>query len=138
MRTFNHTLPSDLAEVPTVRELFEAACVSSGVVDEELDAWKLIFTELVCNAIEHGCNGPEEMIEVRYAISDDEVELRVFDPGECDPALRSLFDRTTSNFAETGRGAGLILVRAFTDEVDVSPVPTGTEIRVMKRRGGVS
>ena len=133
-RTFSFRLPNDLSEVPGVREHFEAACRAGGVVADELEAWKLVFTELVCNAIEHGCETPTDCVDISYAINATQLELRVTDPGEFAPELRHLFDRKTTNFTETGRGAGLILVREFTDKIDVVKVLGGTQICVTKYR----
>ncbi len=132
----SHTiqLPSDLSGVPVVREGFESACLAEGVDGEELDLWKLVFTELLNNAIEHGCDEHADQIVLQYSISDRAVELRVQDPGSYDPALRLLFDKKETNFAETGRGVGLLLVREFMDEIDVQPIEGGTEIRVRRAR----
>lgn len=134
--TDSHRVPNDLAEVPGLREFFVQACRAAGVDGEELNAWMLVFTELVNNSMEHGCSDPTDCVDVYYSVSETSVELRVTDPGEAGPTLVDLLQRTTSDFAETGRGAGLILVRSFTDEVVVRPGENGgTEIRCVKYRG---
>jgi anti-sigma regulatory factor (Ser/Thr protein kinase) len=124
---------SDLGEVPGLREQFVVTISGGGIGGDELDAWKLVFTELVCNAIEHGCAEPGDMVKVRWEIVTDVVELEVTDPGDCHGNLEELFEREETDFSETGRGAGLILVRHFMDEIDVSPVDGGGT-RICARR----
>jgi len=131
--TFRPT--SDLADVPQLREHFVAACMRASISGDELDAWKLVFTELTCNAIEHGCMCAGDSVEIAYEITATSVSIEVVDPGECRPEFVSLFDRTETDFSETGRGAGLILIRHFTDEIHVRPVePVGTQVRVLRYR----
>jgi len=132
---YTFRLTNDLAEVPQYREHFVDACLRAGIDGDELDAWKLVFTELVCNAIEHGCAQSGDSVEIAYEISPATVSVDVVDPGECRPELESLFDRTETDFSETGRGAGLILIRHFTDEISVRPAGVGgTRVRVVRFR----
>jgi anti-sigma regulatory factor (Ser/Thr protein kinase) len=132
---FTFRLTNDLAEVPQFRERFVGACVRVGIRGDELDAWKLVFTELVCNAIEHGCATAGDSVRIAYEITAGIVAVEVVDPGECMPELETLFDRTETDFSETGRGAGLILIRHFTDEISVRPVEGGgTRVRVVRFR----
>jgi anti-sigma regulatory factor (Ser/Thr protein kinase) len=128
-------LPNDLAEVPAVRDRFVRACTEAGLADEEMQGQMLVFTELVNNAIEHGCTRPSDVVEGWYRITDTEIEVEVTDPGEV--LTEDDFNNSDcTNFAEEGRGAGLFLVRALTDEVNVSPGPNGgTTVRVKKLRG---
>lgn len=129
-------LPNDLEQVPALRGLFERACCDAGVCDDEREAMKLVFTELVNNAIEHGCTRPSDMVEVWFRINDEEVVIEVSDPSD---ALKQE-DFTSSDatgFSDTGRGAGLFLVQALSDEVNVRAGEAGgTTVRVVKRRGG--
>jgi len=134
-KTNSFRVTNDLGEVPRLRELFVRDVTSDGVGGEELDAWMLVFTELVCNAIEHGCAGPGDSVRVRWGVVSEVVELEVTDPGDCHGSLEELFAREETDFSETGRGAGLILVRHFMDEIDVSPVDGGgTRIRARRFR----
>ncbi len=129
-------LPNDLEQVPALRGLFERSCSEAGVGDDEREKLKLVFTELVNNAIEHGCTRPSDTVEVWFRISEPEVEIEVSDPS----GSLTQEDFTTSDatgFADTGRGAGLFLVQALSDEVTVRPGDRGgTTVRVVIRRGG--
>ncbi len=128
-------MTNDLGEVQLLRERFVAACGRDGVAGETLEAWKLVFTELVCNAIEHGCACDGDSVRVRWVIVSRHIELEVTYPGDCHGNLEELFEREETNFSETGRGAGLILVRHFMDEIEVRPVDGGgTRIRALRYR----
>jgi anti-sigma regulatory factor (Ser/Thr protein kinase) len=65
------------------------------------------------------------------------VELRVIDPGEGVLSAESFPSTPNGVFTETGRGAGLLLVRTFTDEIRVEEaVSGGTLITAVKYRVG--
>ena len=135
--TDTHTfrLSNDLSEVPSLRDLFVQSCVSAGVDQDEMQGQMLVFTELINNAIEHGCKRPSDCVEGWYRITKDEIVVEVTDPSEV--LTNADFENSdASNFAENGRGAGLFLVRALTDEINVRPGPNGgTTVRVTKLRG---
>ena len=60
--------------------------------------------------------------------------MTVTDPGE-QLTADDFKDSDASEFSETGRGAGLFLIRALSDEIDVTPAPTGgTTVRIVKHR----
>ena len=98
-------LTNDLAEVPAVRDLFVRECVSAGVEEEEMQAQMLVFTELVNNAIEHGCKHATDTVEGWYRITESLIEFEVTDPSEVLTA-EDFTNSDASNFAENGRGAG--------------------------------
>jgi len=127
---------NELAQVPDLRARFVNALERSGVDGDELQGWTLVFTELVNNAIEHGCLRPGDLVSVQWETVDSEVAVSVRDPGPCELSVQDFDEATCDGFAETGRGAGLFLIRAFVDRVQVGPGPDGgTEIRVVKTRG---
>jgi anti-sigma regulatory factor (Ser/Thr protein kinase) len=127
---------NELAQVPDLRARFVGALERSGIDGDELQGWTLVFTELVNNAIEHGCLRAGDVVSVQWETVDSEVSVSVRDPGPCELSVQDFDEATCDGFAETGRGAGLFLIRAFVDRVQVGPGPGGgTEIRVAKRRG---
>jgi anti-sigma regulatory factor (Ser/Thr protein kinase) len=125
---------SDLNQVPGLREQFRECCLAEGVDEEDLQGTALVLTELVNNAIEHGCRGPADAVEGWYLITPTEIRIEVTDPGE----VLTTDDFSSSDadgFAETGRGAGLFLVQALSDEVQVERASVGgTTVRVRKSR----
>jgi anti-sigma regulatory factor (Ser/Thr protein kinase) len=127
-------LPNDLSEVPPLRDRFAKACAAAGVVDDELQPAMLAFTELVNNSIEHGCKLPSDHVEGWYRITASVIEIEVTDPGE-ELTAADFTNSDPSEFAVNGRGAGLFLIQAMSDEVHVARAPGGgTTIRIVKRR----
>ena len=133
--SYSCRLPSRLSEVPGVRERFERATRDLGVPDAEIDVWKLILTELLNNSIEHGCAGPNEQVVVRWVIEADRIEVAVTDPSEGNVDEESFAESDAGDFTITGRGAGLFLIREFSDEVRVEDADDGgTTVVVIKSR----
>lgn len=129
-------VPNDLRAVPVAREEFVQWWGSLGIGGDELSAWQLIFDELVNNSIEHGCVQPTDEVAVESRVTVERIELLVVDPGEGTLCEESFPHEPNGVFQETGRGAGLILIRAFTDEIHVQPAENGgTLIRAVKYRG---
>jgi anti-sigma regulatory factor (Ser/Thr protein kinase) len=126
-------LNADLAEVPALRDLFTRACSDIGVPEDEKQAAMLILTELVNNSVEHGCKGPTDVVEGCWQINDSEIVIVVTDPGETLTG-EDFKNSDPGEFAEHGRGAGLFLIQALSDELEVKRSDTGgTTIRVVKR-----
>jgi anti-sigma regulatory factor (Ser/Thr protein kinase) len=127
-------LLNDLTEVPPLRERFARACDVCGVFEEDKQAMMLAFTELVNNAIEHGCRSPDDCVEGWYRITESDIEIEVSDRGEALSA-EDFANSDPTDFAETGRGAGLFLIQAVTDEIRVTPAEAGgTTVRIVKHR----
>jgi anti-sigma regulatory factor (Ser/Thr protein kinase) len=126
---------SELTDVPPARAKFVDSLERWGVVGDELQGWKLIFTELVNNAVEHGCTNAGDTIRIRWWEQDSTVVVAVTDPSVGSISSADFDEATCDGFEDTGRGAGLFLIRAWVDEVKVSPgVGGGTEVRIQRRR----
>lgn len=127
---------SELAHVPDLRARFGAALARAGVDGDEAQEWALTFTELVNNSVEHGCVRPGDVVSVRWWVSATAVRVRVNDPGACSLTNADFENATCDGFADSGRGAGLFLIRALVDDVAVRSGPDGgTEIEVQRLRG---
>jgi anti-sigma regulatory factor (Ser/Thr protein kinase) len=128
-------LSNDLGEVPALRELFERACLDAGLGEEEREGSKLVITELLNNAIEHGCSCDADHVEGWYRITAASIEIEVTDPSGC-LTEDDFRNSDASGFAENGRGAGLFLVQALTDQVTVRRADGGgTTVHIVKYRG---
>jgi anti-sigma regulatory factor (Ser/Thr protein kinase) len=127
----------ELPEVPLARARFVAHLGSIGIEGDELHGWALTFTELVNNAIEHGCSQPGDVIRIRWWQEQGDVVVSVTDPSVGSISAADFDCATCDGFEDTGRGAGLFLIRAWVDEVTVSPGATGgTEVRIRRHRDG--
>ncbi len=90
--------------------------------------------EIVVNAISHGnAYDLNKHVQVELRLSPESLliaiqdEGRGFDPGDLpDPLAPENLLRQS--------GRGLLLARAFMDEVELIPGPHGTEVRMRKRR----
>lgn len=123
-----------LDEVPALRARFMEDLRTAGVESDEVDGWALAFTELVNNAVEHGCRNPGDRVRVRWTEEHGRIVVNVANPGA--PAISEAdFDAADcEDFAETGRGAGLFIIRAWVDEVRVHPRGATTEVSISRRR----
>ena len=83
--------------------------------------------EAVENAIEHGHRLSPEPFHVELAVERSEVVITVRDRGRWQDS-----ERARGNDAAGDRGRGLTLMRAFMDDVEVSPSPRGTTV-VLRR-----
>ncbi len=139
VNNYEHTFClSSLSEVPAERRRLAEACRALGVEDDVVDAWQLVFSELVNNAVEHGCVRSGDTVSGRVEVTDEHMLVAVTDPTEGEMTDESFAGCDMSEFVETGRGAGMFLVQTFSDEVRVEEAPDGgTTVTVVKHRSVV-
>ena len=134
-------------EIPSDRDLVDLAEVVAvrlarihRMPDGQMADFGLAVRESVINAIVHGNREVStRRVSIEFALASGSVQRRLvtrvcdeghgFDPEEVpDPvALENLLKPT---------GRGLLFMRAFTDDLSVTRVPTGgTEVRFVKRLG---
>lgn len=128
----------ELAQVPLLRARFMSELDVIGITGDELQGWALAFTEAVNNSVEHGCKNPGDSVAVRWHFDDVTVVVVVRDPGDSGMTADDFDQATCDGFSESGRGAGLFLIRAWADDVQVRTVTedgaTRTETRIERRR----
>lgn len=78
-----YALPADVSAAGRARALLEQH-LRQRLPDAGLDDAKLVASELVTNAVEHGCGG----IELRATLLDDRLRLEVVDGGHGAPRVR--------------------------------------------------
>lgn len=126
---------NDLAQVPNLRARFVSSLEGAGIGGDELHGWALAFTELVNNALEHGCRRAGDTVAVRWWGDRGQVGVAVTETCPDGLTAGDFESADCDAFADTGRGAGLFLIRAFVDEIQVLPAAHGgTEIRIVRRR----
>lgn len=93
-------------------------------------AIKLALEEAITNAFRHGnkCD-PAKHIRVQYRVTPQRVEIEVIDEGEgfCPDDVP---DPTQPGYIDRPHGRGLMLMRAYLDEVVFSPC--GNAVRMVK------
>jgi len=133
-------IPNRLDLVHSLRGLARSSCEARGMDPEEMQEVLLVLTEIVNNAIEHvegrGPGGYHE-VDVQFGITPGAdagtVVCRVVDEGEGGIGQEDFASAAVPDL-DSDRGRGLLLIRAYVDELKVSPLRgVGTEVRFVKR-----
>jgi serine/threonine-protein kinase RsbW len=120
-------LRAEPCQLATARRFVEGAAAGFGFAERERYELAFAVNEAVSNAIEHGRPSPEGTIRVVVAAEDGALVFSVEDYGTFVPKASMLE-------ALPERGRGLAFMAAVVDEVDVCRGPTGTVVRLCKRR----
>ena len=130
-------IPARAEFVALARLVVSAIAASdSTLAEDRIDDLKLAVSEACTNAIEaHGAAAVDERVVVRCWADEHRMEVRVedqgggFDPGTL-PDHPPVTDPDRLKFE---RGLGIPLIRALVDEVEFSPSPGGTAVRLVMR-----
>jgi serine/threonine-protein kinase RsbW len=138
-RSFELTISSRLEEMQAVHELIGEA-VSEYRLSDDLAHWiELTISESMINAIQHGNKAdPAKRATLKISSNGDNIEIIVEDQG-CGFKLDSIADPTdTANLLKPS-GRGILIIRSFMDEVDLSQREGGgCRLRMVKKIRGVS
>ncbi len=131
MREFKEiTVENDLAAAKKPEELILREVVANGYCENAAFAIKLALEEAITNAFRHGnkCD-PAKHIIVRYRVTREAVEIEVSDEGEgfCPDDVP---DPTQPGFIDRPHGRGIMLMRAYLDEVEFGG--SGNCVRMVK------
>ncbi|HHT65225.1 MAG: anti-sigma F factor [Caldicoprobacterales bacterium] len=101
---------------------------------EEIADIKTAVSEAVTNAIIHGYDNPNEIVQIITRISDNSVMIEVIDRGkgieDIELARQPLY---TSKPELERSGMGFTVMETFMDEVEVISAPgQGTKVRMVK------
>jgi serine/threonine-protein kinase RsbW len=119
-RSFELTVSSRLEEMRAVHDVI-AEAVKEYQLSEDLAHWiELTVSESMINAIQHGNQAdPAKKATLRISSNGDDIEILVEDQG-CGFRLDNVADPTdTANLLKPS-GRGLLIIRSFMDEVDLS------------------
>ena len=138
-RTFALTIPSRLEEMHAVHALVGEA-VKEYKLSEELAHWlELTISESMINAIQHGnsCD-PAKNATLKISSNGDKLEIIVEDQGQ-GFALDTIADPTDAANLLKPCGRGILIIRSFMDEVDLSRSEGGgSRLRMVKKISGNS
>jgi serine/threonine-protein kinase RsbW len=132
-RTFALSIPSRLEEMHAVHALVGEAVKEYGL-SEELAHWlELTISESMINAIQHGNRlDPAKQATLKISSTDDVLEIIVEDQGK-GFALDTIADPTdVANLLKPG-GRGILIIRSFMDEVDLTQSDGGCRLRMVKK-----
>ena len=116
-------VPARAAELAFLRESLRTWLEAAGVDRDTADDLILAANEAATNVIEHA-NPPDGAMLVEARIVDDRVEIDIDDAG------------TWREPRPTAKGRGFAMIRAVTDDFEVSTGPTGTRIALARRTEG--
>jgi serine/threonine-protein kinase RsbW len=138
-KSFELTIPSRLEEMASVHRLIEQA-VKEFKLSDELAHWiELTISESMINAIQHGNKAdPTKNATLRISSNGENIEIIVEDQG-CGFTLDNVADPTdTANLLKPS-GRGILIIRSFMDEVDLSQREGGgCRLRMVKKIRGNS
>src|SRR2546425_4638570 len=120
-RSFELTIPSRLEEMAAVHSLVEDA-VKEYKLSDELAHWmEPTISESMINAIQHGNKAdPAKEATLKISSTGENIEIIVEDQG-CGFKLDNVADPTdTANLLKPS-GRGILIIRSFMDEVDLTP-----------------
>ncbi|MBI5763160.1 MAG: ATP-binding protein [Planctomycetes bacterium] len=124
------TVPNDLSAAKQPEDLILEELSRCGYDQNVSFAIKLALEEAMTNAFRHGnkCD-PCKCIHVRYAITPERIEIEVGDEGEgfCPDEVP---DPTLPEFIDRPHGRGIMLMKAYLDEVTYGD--NGTRVRLVK------
>lgn len=125
-------IPSRLDDARVMEEQILEAAEQKGFDEGDMFAIKLALEEAFVNAVKHGNqDDATKHVSVSYEVTDDELRVTIADEGTgFDPG--GVPDPTDDANLERPCGRGLMLIRAYMDEVEHSP--NGNEVRLLKRR----
>ena len=125
------TIVSELTAARQVEQHLLGELRGQNYPEDCLFAIRLALEEALSNAIKHGNKlDPEKTVSVKYSIGPEEVELVIRDQG-AGFDLSGVPDPTSDEHLEDPNGRGIMLMRAYMDEVSYNT--EGNEVRMVKR-----
>ena len=113
------------------------ASIIAEIMDFEethIDEIQLAIIETCINAFEHS-NSEDSKVTVTYALTDDELELKITDHGiGFGEDQTKLLTGEARARAMQKRGWGLEIIREMMDEVEIDSGDEGTTITMLKKR----
>ena len=124
------TIPSEQLFARQVEQSLLAELRKYNYPDDCLFAVRLALEEALSNAIKHGNRfDPDKEVTVRFSVGREQVKLVITDQGQgFDPV--GVPDPTTDAHLEDPNGRGIMLIRAYMDEVSYNQ--KGNEVRMVK------
>ncbi len=121
------------AAVPAARRGFASWLEESEVHDEVAGELAVAFSELVANAVD-AADGCDEPVRVGSWFDDGDIVMEVVNPIE--PDSPAAIERWNLDDPLRAGGRGLVIVRAYTDDVSVSSTHDSVVVRCRRRVHG--
>jgi serine/threonine-protein kinase RsbW len=138
-RSFHLTVPSRLEEMETVHQLVQQAITEYKLTDDLAHWIELTISESMINAIQHGNKAdPAKKATLKISSNGESIEIIVEDQGSGFKMDKVADPTDTANLLKPS-GRGILIIRSFMDEVDLTEREGGgCRLRMVKRiRGNV-
>ena len=133
---FEVSISSSYEMMERVVALVEEAAARIGVSEDEVVDLMISVTEAVTNAIQHGNREDEgKQVHVRIETAPSQISVWVKDEGGGFDMAAVPDPRDSDNLLKES-GRGILMMKAFMDEVQFSMGQKGTEVRMVKGFGG--
>ena len=131
-QVLTHSAPSMYEHLNAFAEVVESAVAQAGVSEDEQVDLMVAVMEALNNAIDHG-NGEDETkkVHLKIEILPPAITVWVQDEGTGFDPDATPDPREPDNLLNDS-GRGLLMMRAFMDEVEVVPSQTGTLVKMIK------
>jgi len=133
-RSFELTVPSTLEALDEVQRLVTEAAAAYHLSEDFAYWMELTICESMINAIRHGnkCD-PTKKAHLKISLKGPQIEVIVEDQGH-GFNLSDLADPTETKNLLKPSGRGILIIRSFMDEVDISEAEGGgNRLRMVKR-----
>ena len=121
------TIPARAEFIALCRLALTGLARTRALAPEVVADLKLALTEACSNSVRHAyAEGREGFVEIRYELGEDRIRVEVSDDGDgFDPVI---VERSPEEIDEGG--LGIAIIRAVTDELDISRGPEGQGSRL--------
>ena len=138
-RSFQLTIPSRLEEMETVHRLVQQAITEYQLNDDMAHWIELTISESMINAIQHGNKAdPAKQATLKISSNGETLEIIVEDQGSGFKMDKVADPTDTANLLKPS-GRGILIIRSFMDEVDLSQREGGgCRLRMVKNLRGNS
>ncbi len=112
---FQARLRADVSEIASISKQFVDFIGGLGLAEQEVDGWKLVFAEMLANAIKHGAKyATGEALRISWWVEGNVFYLETRDPGPGpDDSLIQNPSLPEDPLSEGGRG--LFIIRSFVE-----------------------
>lgn len=129
---FTWRLDADLDAVPIARRAFETWLRDADVVDDDVHDLAVVLSELAANAANGAATGTQARIEAHIERRTDHRNLHLDVANHVDPATAEV-RRWDLDDELRGGGRGLLIVRAYTDSMDIDTDGSQVFVRCTRR-----
>ncbi len=136
-RKLRLSLESTLDSVEAAELIVQRMAEINGFDPDEVHEIGMGVREMMANAVQHGNEfNPDKAVVFDASVDEDAFRASVTDEGP-GFAPEQVQDPLSADGLLLPSGRGLLMTRAFFDEVEISPVPgCGTTVRLVKYRAG--